>query len=208
MSVSALFLLDVKGRPLIYRDYRGDVSTKHADRFIQRVHELEDGGKLTPIINDEGVTCAAADGGRGGGVSSGGAQHARVLLRAGGGAACAGVGRSFCLARGAPRSSPPPRCTHPWHRSYIWVLHANVYLLAVTRDNVNAASVVVGCQAEHPTQAHATSQQRAAGALGRLPAQLRRRARSSASVLAHGAHPRIPPCPHAPTPGPRPSCTG
>lgn len=82
MSVSALFLLDVKGRPLIYRDYRGDVSTKHAEKFIQKINELEDAGKLSPIIHDDGVT-------------------------------------------------------------YIYLLHVNVYLLAVTRDNVNAASVVV-----------------------------------------------------------------
>lgn len=56
MSVSALFLLDVKGRPLIYRDYRGDVSTKAAEKFIQKINELEDVGKLSPIIHDDGVT--------------------------------------------------------------------------------------------------------------------------------------------------------
>lgn len=55
-AISALFLLDVKGRPLIYRDYRGDVSTRAAEKFIQRIHELEDAGKLSPIIQDDGVT--------------------------------------------------------------------------------------------------------------------------------------------------------
>ncbi|KAI8475358.1 MAG: Mu1-adaptin [Monoraphidium minutum] len=82
MSVSALFLLDAKGRPLIYRDYRGDVSTKAAEKFIAKINELEDAARLSPVIHDDGV-------------------------------------------------------------SYIYLLHVNVYLLAVTRDNVNAASVVV-----------------------------------------------------------------
>lgn len=80
-AISAIFLLDVKGRPLIYRDYRGDVGTRHAERFIQKVHELEDAGRLAPVIHDDGV-------------------------------------------------------------SYVYVLHANVYLLAVTRGNANAAAAV------------------------------------------------------------------
>jgi len=82
MSVSAIFILDVKGRILIYRDYRGDVSTKFAEKFMTKVNESEDSGKLSPILHDEGVT-------------------------------------------------------------YIYLQHSNVYLLAVTRQNVNATAVVV-----------------------------------------------------------------
>jgi AP-1 complex subunit mu len=82
MSVSAIFILDVKGRVLIYRDYRGDVSTKFADKFMSKLNESEDSGKLSPVLHDEGVT-------------------------------------------------------------YIYLQHSNVYLLAVTRQNVNATAVVV-----------------------------------------------------------------
>jgi len=82
MSVSALFFLDVKGRILIYRDYRGDISSKYAEKFISKVNELKDSGKLSPVLHDEGVT-------------------------------------------------------------YVYLQHSNVYLLAVTRENVNAASVLV-----------------------------------------------------------------
>ena len=82
MSVSAVFFLDVKGRILIYRDYRGDISTKHAEKFITKVNELEDVGKLAPVLHDDGV-------------------------------------------------------------SYIYLQHSNLYLLAVTRENVNAAAVLV-----------------------------------------------------------------
>jgi AP-1 complex subunit mu len=82
MAVSAIFFLDVKGRVIIYRDYRGDVSPKHAERFITKVNELEESGTLTPVIHDDGV-------------------------------------------------------------SYIYLQHSNLYLLAVTRTNVNAASVML-----------------------------------------------------------------
>eukprot|EP00878_Enallax_costatus_P006002 GHUV01006295.1.p1 GENE.GHUV01006295.1~~GHUV01006295.1.p1 ORF type:complete len:426 (+),score=101.02 GHUV01006295.1:297-1574(+) len=82
MSVSAIFILDVKGRILIYRDYRGDISTKIAERFMSKVNESEDTGKLSPVLHDDGVT-------------------------------------------------------------YIYLQHSNVYLLAVTRQNVNATAVMV-----------------------------------------------------------------
>ncbi len=45
MSVSALFVLDLKGRVLLSRDYRGDVSLKVAEKFIIRLNELEEAGK-------------------------------------------------------------------------------------------------------------------------------------------------------------------
>ncbi|KAF6250703.1 Mu1-adaptin [Scenedesmus sp. NREL 46B-D3] len=82
MSVSAIFILDVKGRVLIHRDYRGDVSTKFADKFMSKLNESEDSGKLSPVLHDDGVT-------------------------------------------------------------YIYLQHSNVYLLAVTRQNVNATAVMV-----------------------------------------------------------------
>lgn len=82
MAVSAIFFLDVKGRVIIYRDYRGDISPKYAERFITKVNELEEGGKLSPVLHDDGVT-------------------------------------------------------------YVYLQHANLYLLAVTRTNVNAASIML-----------------------------------------------------------------
>lgn len=40
-AVSALFLLDIKGRVLIWRDYRGDVSAVQAERFFTKLIEKE-----------------------------------------------------------------------------------------------------------------------------------------------------------------------
>lgn len=82
MAISALFFLDVKGRVIIHRDYRGDISTKFAEKFMSKVNEYEESGKLTPVIHDEGI-------------------------------------------------------------NYVYLQHANLYVLAVTRTNVNAASVVL-----------------------------------------------------------------
>lgn len=56
MTVSALFFLDVKGKIIIFRDYRGDVSPKCVDKFMSKVNELEESAKLSPIIVHDGIT--------------------------------------------------------------------------------------------------------------------------------------------------------
>jgi len=73
---------DVKGRVIVHRDYRGDVSPKVTERFMSKLSELEEVSGITPVIHDEGVT-------------------------------------------------------------YIYTQVSNLYLLAVSRSNVNAATVVV-----------------------------------------------------------------
>ena len=46
MAASALFILDLKGSIILYRDYRGDVPIKFAERFISKLNELEEAGKV------------------------------------------------------------------------------------------------------------------------------------------------------------------
>ncbi len=82
MAISAIFFLDIKGRIIIFRDYRGDVSPKYAEKFMSKINEMEEAGKLSPVIYDEGVT-------------------------------------------------------------YLYLQVANLYILAVTRTNVNACSTLV-----------------------------------------------------------------
>lgn len=41
---------------MVVRGRSGDVPLKQADRFIQKVQELEDSNSLTPVIYDEGVS--------------------------------------------------------------------------------------------------------------------------------------------------------
>lgn len=40
-AASALFLLDIKGRVLVWRDYRGDVTAVQAERFFTKLIEKE-----------------------------------------------------------------------------------------------------------------------------------------------------------------------
>eukprot|EP00245_Coleochaete_scutata_P008834 TRINITY_DN2786_c0_g1_i1.p1 TRINITY_DN2786_c0_g1~~TRINITY_DN2786_c0_g1_i1.p1 ORF type:complete len:429 (-),score=104.82 TRINITY_DN2786_c0_g1_i1:359-1645(-) len=56
-AASALYLLDLKGRVLIWRDYRGDVTAAQAERFFARLMEGEnDPSSHNPVIYDDGVT--------------------------------------------------------------------------------------------------------------------------------------------------------
>ncbi|KAL1327502.1 hypothetical protein HN51_037554 [Arachis hypogaea] len=56
-AASALFLLDIKGRVLIWRDYRGDVSAVEAERFFTKLIEKEgDPQSQDPVVYDNGVT--------------------------------------------------------------------------------------------------------------------------------------------------------
>ena len=50
MSLSAIFILDSKGKVLISRNYRGDVEMNVIERFMQLLLEQEDESNLTPII--------------------------------------------------------------------------------------------------------------------------------------------------------------
>lgn len=53
MAASALFILDLKGRVILSRDYRGDVSAKSIERFISKVSELEETGRELGNDNDQ-----------------------------------------------------------------------------------------------------------------------------------------------------------
>ncbi|KAE9467436.1 hypothetical protein C3L33_00663, partial [Rhododendron williamsianum] len=56
-AASALFILDVKGRCLIWRDYRGDVTSVQAERYFSKLLEKEgDIETHGPVGYDNGVT--------------------------------------------------------------------------------------------------------------------------------------------------------
>jgi len=50
MTLSAIYFLDIKGKVLISRNYRGDVDNSVIDKFIGLVNEREEEGSLTPLI--------------------------------------------------------------------------------------------------------------------------------------------------------------
>jgi len=52
---SAIFMLDMKGKILIARNYRGDVPMTCAERFISKIME-EDEVNLRPVVEEDGIT--------------------------------------------------------------------------------------------------------------------------------------------------------
>lgn len=50
MVLSAIYILDMKGKVLISRNYRGDVENSLIDKFIGLVSEKDEDGSLTPLI--------------------------------------------------------------------------------------------------------------------------------------------------------------
>ncbi|GMR55959.1 hypothetical protein PMAYCL1PPCAC_26154, partial [Pristionchus mayeri] len=56
MSISAVFILDFKGKPIISRDYRGDIDMDVIEQFVSLVEAREEDGTQSPVITHEGVT--------------------------------------------------------------------------------------------------------------------------------------------------------
>jgi len=55
MVVSAVYLLDLKGKVLINRNYRGDISSTAVDKFMPLVLENED-DTLSPVVQGDGLS--------------------------------------------------------------------------------------------------------------------------------------------------------
>jgi hypothetical protein len=55
MVASAVFILDLKGKTIICRNYRGDVPMTAAERFVSHVLESDE-SDLRPVIVDDGFT--------------------------------------------------------------------------------------------------------------------------------------------------------
>ena len=58
MVLSAIYFLDMKGKVLISRNYRGDVDSHVIDKFIGLVTDKEEDGTLTPLICTQDCTFA------------------------------------------------------------------------------------------------------------------------------------------------------
>ena len=56
MAASAVYILDLKGKVLISRNYRGDLPLSTIDRFPKLIMEAEEEGTMTPVMTDDEVT--------------------------------------------------------------------------------------------------------------------------------------------------------
>ena len=55
MVMSALFILDTKGKVIVTRNYRGDIPTHAIDRFSLHIQE-NDEADLRPVFTVDGIT--------------------------------------------------------------------------------------------------------------------------------------------------------
>lgn len=57
MVLTAIYFLDLKGKVLLERDYRGDIPAEAGERFVTLLAEMEDQQRTaTPILTCNGVT--------------------------------------------------------------------------------------------------------------------------------------------------------
>ncbi|CAK9302686.1 unnamed protein product [Gordionus sp. m RMFG-2023] len=56
MSASAIFILDLKGKVLISRNYRGDINLNIIEKFMPLLSEMEEDGKLIPFVSMNEIT--------------------------------------------------------------------------------------------------------------------------------------------------------
>ncbi|XP_055330033.1 AP-1 complex subunit mu-1-like [Paramacrobiotus metropolitanus] len=58
MPASAIYILDVKGKVMVSRNYRGDIDMAIIERFLPLLMEKEEEGNVTPLLSTLGVTFA------------------------------------------------------------------------------------------------------------------------------------------------------
>lgn len=110
-AASALFLLDIKGRVLIWRDYRGDVPAAQAERFFTKFIEKEVRFPSTFLSLFLCVFLSLID-----------------ML-------------DIVRVQGDPQSQDP--VVYENGVTYMFIQHNNVYLMAASRQNCNAASLLL-----------------------------------------------------------------
>lgn len=112
---SAVCVLDLKGRLLLARDYRGDVPLRLAERFMGKLGELEEGSPRPPVVLMDG-------------------EDEREE-----------TSEAFPFPARPLFSQFPPSLPSiiPSGVTFAFVEHANVILLAMTRVNANAAALIV-----------------------------------------------------------------
>jgi AP-1 complex subunit mu len=56
MVASAIYILDLKGKVIISRNYRGDIPSNAVEKFITLLQDAEDAEETpTPIMSQEGI---------------------------------------------------------------------------------------------------------------------------------------------------------
>lgn len=56
--MSAVYILDLKGKIIISRNYRGDIEKSVIDQLVEKILEKEEEGVLTPLIQFDEASIA------------------------------------------------------------------------------------------------------------------------------------------------------
>ncbi|KAG8383224.1 hypothetical protein BUALT_Bualt05G0162200 [Buddleja alternifolia] len=112
-AASALFLLDIKGRVLVWRDYRGDVTAAQAERFFTKLMEKE---VSCGEVNEMFLQIFELD-----------------LIK---------VELVITLVAVGDLETQDP-VVYDGGVTYMFIQHNNVYLMIATRQNCNAASHIL-----------------------------------------------------------------
>lgn len=56
MSASAIYILDLKGKTLIFRDYRGDIPHNVIEKFVKIVVKEAEEDDIRPVFEDGGYS--------------------------------------------------------------------------------------------------------------------------------------------------------
>ncbi|GFF25923.1 AP-1 complex subunit mu-1 [Aspergillus udagawae] len=124
---SALFFLDLKGKTLLARNYRGDIPMSAVEKFPILLSEAEEeSSAVPPCFSHEGINV------------------------------CDTPANLHCLAFGAfpaPRNSPSPlfepatlaraHTGSVGYDCYLYIRHSNLYILALTKRNTNATEILL-----------------------------------------------------------------
>ena len=125
-AASALFLLDIKGRVLIWRDYRGDVTAAQAERFFTKLIDRE--VNISSSFSTYRVRSTR-----------------RVLFFILFSYDRISIWYAICylliylvILQDDPQSQDPVMYENGV--TYMFIQHSNVYLMSASRQNCNAAS--------------------------------------------------------------------
>lgn len=57
MVLSSIFFLDIKGKVILHRDYRGDIPYEAAEKFITLLADFEEQQRtVVPVLTSDGVS--------------------------------------------------------------------------------------------------------------------------------------------------------
>ncbi|KAL8796590.1 MAG: hypothetical protein Q9182_007335, partial [Xanthomendoza sp. 2 TL-2023] len=114
---SAIFFLDLKGKTLLARNYRGDIPMSAVEKFPVLLSEAEEeSSAVPPCFSDEGINV--------------GPETVTAL-------------QNSCTYSAQRPPTVYSNQKEVNRKQYLYIRHSNLYVLALTKRNTNAASILL-----------------------------------------------------------------